>query len=74
MRAALGILVTTGALAVVPGDIHMNDLPDPRAAQGTSGARAALAVFAAPDPERARGQHARRGSPVRRPASPPYRR
>ena len=54
MRSALGILVATGALAVVPGDTHLYDLPAGPAAvisQGTTGARIGLGGFTAPDPE-----------------------
>src|SRR5688500_11439575 len=53
MRSVLGVLVATGALAVVPGGVHFYDSPEGRmdpVSQAAPGARADLAALGAADP------------------------
>src|SRR5918993_2270415 len=54
MRSVLGVLVATGALAVVPGDVHLDDAPAGAVAAATQPAPVApapLAALGAPDPD-----------------------
>jgi HEAT repeat protein len=53
MRSVFGVLLATGALAVVPGDVYLYDAPDGRTgpvSQAASGPRAGLADLGAADP------------------------
>ena len=52
MRSVFGVLLATGALAVVPGDVYLYDAPEGRTApvSQAAGPRAGLAALGAADP------------------------